>query len=56
MSKEAVHGSTIYVARLYRNGKQALAKPCSSCQKLIVAAGIKRVVYSTKEGYERRDV
>ena len=41
---------TIYVARLDRNGKFANCKPCAACHSEIVAAGIKRVVYTTEEG------
>jgi deoxycytidylate deaminase len=41
---------TIYVARLDRNGKWANCKPCAACHSEIVAAGIKRVVYTTEEG------
>lgn len=40
----------IYVARLDRNGKFANCKPCAACASEIVAAGIKRVVYTTEEG------
>jgi tRNA(Arg) A34 adenosine deaminase TadA len=41
---------TIYVARLDRNGKWANCRPCAACHSEIVAAGIKRVVYTTEEG------
>jgi deoxycytidylate deaminase len=47
---------TIYVARLDRNGKFANCKPCAACHSEIVAAGIKRVVYTTEEGVKEYNV
>jgi deoxycytidylate deaminase len=47
---------TIYVARLDRNGRWANCKPCSACHSEIVAAGIKRVVYTTEEGVKEYNV
>lgn len=40
------HGSILYVARVNSRGEERYSKPCSRCQKLIEAAGIKRVVYT----------
>lgn len=45
-------GKTIYVARALRDGSLALAKPCSSCLKLIKAVGLKSIYYSTNNGFE----
>jgi len=39
----------LYVARIGRNGKIGMAKPCKQCQKEISAAGIKRVVYTISD-------
>jgi len=39
-------GAVIYVARIGRSNDIGLAKPCRSCQKKLIAAGIKRVVYT----------
>lgn len=39
-------GSIIYVARIGRNGKIAMAKPCRRCTILLRNAGIKRAVYT----------
>ncbi len=39
------NGATIYVAR-NKNGNDRLSKPCSNCQKAIVSAGVKQVVYT----------
>lgn len=39
-------GATIYVARVGRNGKPALAKPCEHCEPMLRNAGVKRVIYT----------
>ena len=46
-----LRGSTIYVARILANGSTGLAKPCASCRKIIEAANIKKIVYTTNTGY-----
>jgi dCMP deaminase len=38
-------GSTIYIYREI-NGVPALAKPCNNCLKMVIEAGIKKIVYS----------
>lgn len=50
LSPEPPH--TIYVARLARSGNWANCRPCAACASEIVAAGIKRVVYTTENGVE----
>lgn len=42
-------GGTLYVARIGRNGKIGLSKPCADCRKAIIEAGVKRVVYTIDE-------
>ena len=42
--------ATIYIARLLSNGDAGLAKPCKICQKIIESCGIKKVVYTTRDG------
>jgi len=39
-------GTVLYVARIHRDGKLAMAKPCVKCQALIKNKKIKRVYYS----------
>lgn len=39
-------GGTMYVARVLKNGKPALAKPCEGCQRAIVAFGIRDVFWT----------
>lgn len=45
-------GATIYVARSLFNGSNGLAKPCKFCQDIIRTAGIKKIVYTTYDGFE----
>lgn len=39
-------GSTLYVSRILKNGQTALAKPCATCQQLINAVHIKKVIHT----------
>lgn len=43
-------GSTLYVTRVNNKGQARLAKPCKECMELIVAVGIKKVIYTDNEG------
>lgn len=43
-------GLTLAVARVLRNGDNALAKPCNECQDLIDFVGIKRVFFTDATG------
>lgn len=49
-------GAEMYVYREHKNGTLAIAKPCSSCQKLIRTCGIKTVYYTDEGGYSSYDV
>ncbi|RTK93186.1 hypothetical protein EKI60_06305 [Candidatus Saccharibacteria bacterium] len=39
-------GGTIYVARIGRNDNVALSRPCDHCQKLLLEAGVRKMVYT----------
>ena len=39
-------GCVMYVARILRSGGPGLAKPCETCQSVIAAAGVKRVLFT----------
>lgn len=43
--KKAGTGAILWVARVYRDGGWAMAKPCTTCQTLIKNKGVKRVYY-----------
>lgn len=47
---------TIYVARVRKNGRTAMARPCPICSLAIGEAGIKTVVYTTDDGVETVDM
>lgn len=47
--------ASIYVYREHKDKSLAIAKPCSSCQKLIKQCGIKRIYYTIENGYARED-
>lgn len=44
--KGNLQGATLYVARLGRNKRAAMSKPCEGCEKAIREAGIKKVYYT----------
>lgn len=46
-----LNGASIYVYREHKNGTLAMAKPCSSCSKIIKQLGIKKVFYTIEHGY-----
>lgn len=41
----------IYLYREYKDGKLAPSRPCQSCLTLIKELGIKRIAYTTEDGY-----
>jgi deoxycytidylate deaminase len=45
-------GCDLYVARIMANGTAGMAKPCQNCMKLCYAYGIKKVFFTTGNGYE----
>lgn len=44
-------GSTLYVYRQHKDGSLALAKPCPRCMALIKEQGIRKIKYTTEDGY-----
>lgn len=53
---EDLKGSHVYVFREYANGDLAMTKPCAACHAALVAAGVKKVFYTTYGGYDGYDV
>lgn len=43
--------ATIYVYRELKDGTKAMARPCPRCMRLIKEQGIRKIKYSTDEGY-----
>ena len=48
---EKLKGCKAYVYRQDKNGNLAISKPCKACETALKLAGIKKVYYSTKNGY-----
>jgi len=46
LDKSTTHGSTIYVARVNKEGEWKMSKPCSMCHEVMLFVGIKKVVYT----------
>jgi deoxycytidylate deaminase len=44
--KNSVKGGTIYVARVNRQGKPMISRPCDRCYDVIVEMGIGKIVYT----------
>ena len=42
-------GATLYVARVTRRNTWGMARPCSSCESLIRAAQVRRVVWTVED-------
>lgn len=50
---DAAENSTIYVARVGRNGELAMARPCEEiCLPLMRETGVRRAVFTTARGIE----
>ena len=45
--------ATVIVARVSNTGKLGMSKPCESCETILRKLGIKRVWYSTADGWNK---
>ena len=45
-----LEGADLYVARILKDGRVAMAKPCQVCIKFIIDVGIRRVYYTQWDG------
>lgn len=52
--KTDLNKATMYVARIIKSGGLRIAKPCSDCQRILKAAGIRKVVYTDRKGEPRQ--
>ena len=50
IERSTTQGSTVYVARINKEGEARISKPCSMCQNAMEFVGIRRVVYTDAEG------
>jgi len=45
-----LRGADLYVVRVTKTGRIAMAMPCAICRKFLSDAGVRRVYYSNKQG------
>jgi len=50
-SVDMLRGTTLIVCRVKKNGL-GNSKPCIGCQRAIAEFGIKKVIYTTEDGWE----
>jgi len=53
IDKKHTEGGTIYVVRTNKPQKLRMSKPCDMCEAALRWVGIKKVVYSTNEGFKK---
>lgn len=51
-NKDILKGTTIVVYREDKNGDIAMSKPCEMCEPMLKALGVKKVIYTTREGFK----
>lgn len=44
------NGATMVVTRIRKDGKLSSSKPCESCMKMLIDAGIKKIVFTKSDG------
>jgi len=50
MDRSITQGSTIYVVRINREGLPRMSKPCPMCEGAMKHVGVKKVVYTNRDG------
>lgn len=53
---DSLSASILYVTRLNRSGRMMMARPCASCFSLLRDKGIRKVVYTTGQGYAEETI
>lgn len=51
INKVDLSGAHLYVYREYGDGSLAPCRPCKACMSIIRRCGIKKIFYTTKDGY-----
>lgn len=46
----------LFVGRVNKDDELAMAKPCQSCETILKKLGIKRIWYSSEDGWQRMDL
>ena len=50
IERSTTQGSTVYVARINKEGEARISKPCSMCEAAMRHVGVKRVIYTDANG------
>lgn len=50
-NKKSLKGAKIFVYRETRDGKLAMCRPCPACMQAIRDAGIRKIYYTTTDGF-----
>ena len=50
MDRSVTQGATVYVARVNKEGVARMSKPCPMCENAMRHVGIKRVIYTDRNG------
>jgi len=51
-----LRGATLYVVRLLATGDLGLAKPCPDCRRFIEQMNLKKIIYSTGDGFREESI
>ena len=49
--RKPIKGATVYVVRIDKLGKLAMARPCDNCMAELIKHRIKKIIYSVPTGY-----
>jgi len=52
VDRKSTEGATVYVVRTNKQQNCRLSKPCQMCEAAMRWVGIKKVIYSTNDGFE----
>jgi deoxycytidylate deaminase len=50
LERSTTQGSTVYVARINREGEARISKPCAMCEAAMRHVGVRRVYYTNRYG------
>lgn len=50
MDRSVTQGADVYVARINKEGKARISKPCSMCESAMRHVGVRRVYYTNENG------
>ena len=50
MDRSTTQGSTVYVARINKEGEARISKPCPMCEAAMRHVGVRRVYYTNEHG------